>query len=378
MVDSIHSARWIEQFRDQPVDFVLFPSTPNREVHPRIRALMGSSDVEATVRIVPFRGVLSIPLWGADLLLEDRLRGALLLRVVRRSRPDFVHALELNHGGYVADRAYSGRTAELPPLIATNWGSDIYWFRQYPRHERRIRALMRDARFYSAECARDVGLAIHYGFVGEAFDVSPNAGGFSARQLGATTSRPSSRAVVVVKGYEGWVGRASIALQAVERAASSLAGYSVVVYSANAKTRRLAAAVAMRTGLDIIVHPKKALTHQQMMDLFASARAYVGISLSDGISTSLLEAMVAGCFPIQTGTSCADEWVVHGSTGMIVEVDDVEGIADALRRALKDDQLVDDAAEANRAVAAARLDEDVIRRKSFRFYGLSSSDINSA
>lgn len=378
MVDSIHSARWIEQFRDQPVDFVLFPSTPNREVHPRIRALMGSSGATATVRIVPFRGLLSIPLWGADLLLGDRLRGALLLRVVRRLRPDYVHALELNHGGYVVGRAYAGRTATLPPFIATNWGSDIYWFRQFPRHERRIRALLSDARFYSAECGRDIGLAIAYGFTGEAFDVFPNAGGFSAGQLGATTSRPSTRKVVVIKGYEGWVGRASIALRAVESAAPALAGYRLVVYSANAKTRRLADAVAARTGLNITVHRKKALSHQQMMDLFASARAYVGISLSDGISTSLLEAMVAGCFPIQTGTSCADEWIVHGSTGMIVQADDVAGIADALRRALGDDQLVESAAVANHRVAVARLDEDAIRRKSFRFYGLSSSDINSA
>ena len=104
----------------------------------------------------------------------------------------------------------------------------------------------------------------------------------------------------------------------------------------------------------------------------------LGVSLSDGISTSLLEAMVSGCFPIQTGTSCADEWVVDGGTGMIVDVDDVPGIAEALRRALGDDQLVDRAAEINHGVAIARLDEGAIRRKSFRFYGLSSSDINSA
>ena len=378
MVDSIHSARWIEQFRDQRVDFVLFPSTPNRRVHARIRALIGSKAGGATVRIAPFRGLLSIPLWGADLLLGDRLRGALLLRIVRRFRPDYVHALELNHGGYVAGRAYIGRTSELPPLIATNWGSDIYWFRRYPRHERRIRSLLREARFYSAECSRDIALAIAYGFTGSTFEVSPNAGGFSSDQLTRRLSKPSTRKVVAIKGYEGWVGRASIALQAVERTAPSLADHTIVVYSANAKTRRIAEAVAARTGLDITVHRKKALSHQQMMELFANSRAYLGVSLSDGISTSLLEAMVSGCFPIQTGTSCADEWVVDGGTGMIVDVDDVPGIAEALRRALGDDQLVDRAAEANHEVAVARLDEGAIRDKSFRFYGLSSSDINSA
>ncbi len=378
MVDSIHSARWVEQFRNQPVDFLLFPSTPNRAVHPRLRALIAAPENAAMIRIAPFRGLLSIPLWGADVLFGDRLRGALLRRIVSRVAPDYVHALELNHAGYIAERAYAGRTQAWPPLIATNWGSDIYWFRQYPRHERRISALMRAAKFYSAECSRDVGLAMEFGFAGHAFEVSPNAGGFSAEQLARASTPPSSRKVILIKGYEGWVGRASIALQAVERVAASLAGFQIVLYSANAKTRRLATKVASRTGLDITAHRKKALSHQKMMGLFARARAYVGISLSDGISTSLLEAMVVGCFPIQTGTSCADEWVVHGTTGMIVAADDVAGIADALGRALEDDRLVDNAAEANHRVAVARLDEDVIRRKSLLFYGLSPSDISSA
>ena len=377
MVDSIHSARWIEQFRDQPVDFVLFPSTPNRSVHARISALMRADDATATIAIAPADGRLSIPLWGADLLLGDRLRGALLRRLIRRLRPNYVHALELQHGGYVASRAFEGQD-DFPPLIATNWGSDIYWFRQFPRHERRIRALMAQARYYSAECNRDIDLAITHGFGGEAFDVFPNAGGFAREQLEQKKNAPSTRTTVVVKGYEGWVGRASAALQALELAALDLAGHDTVVYSANTKTERLARALAARTGLDITVHPKRALSHQQMMDLFASARAYVGISLSDGISTSLLEAMVAGAFPIQTNTSCADEWIVDGTTGMIVDAGDVEGIATALRRALTDDDLVDSAAKANHEVAIARLGGDAIRRKSFRFYGLSPIDINSA
>ena len=379
MVDSIHSARWIEQFRDQPVDFVLFPSTPNRQVHPRLKALLSQDAADGlTARIAPFGGALSIPLWGMDLILDDRVRGLLLRREIRRFRPDFVHALELNNGGYVASQAYAGVESSMPPLIATNWGSDIFWFQQYPKHEKRIGALMSRADFYSAECNRDIDLAITHGFTGSAFEVFPNAGGFGPEQLAATTPPPSTRDVLVVKGYEGWVGRASIALQAIEKAKDAIGDRPIVVYSANLKTQGLAAALARRTGLDITVHPKRALSHQQMMDLFASARAYVGISLSDGISTSLLEAMVAGCFPIQTNTSCADEWIVDGTTGLIVDAGDVDGIAASIRRAFTDDALVDSAATANHAVAVSRLGDDSIRRKSFRFYGLSPSDISSA
>jgi glycosyltransferase involved in cell wall biosynthesis len=56
-----------------------------------------------------------------------------------------------------------------------------------------------------------------------------------------------------------------------------------------------------------------------MLDLFASSRIYVGISLSDGISTSLLEAMAMGAFPIQTSTACVDEWFADGVSGYRID-----------------------------------------------------------
>jgi glycosyltransferase involved in cell wall biosynthesis len=48
----------------------------------------------------------------------------------------------------------------------------------------------------------------------------------------------------------------------------------------------------------------------------------VGHSLSEGISTSMLEAMAMGAIPIQTCTSCADEWIINGEAGFLVEPND--------------------------------------------------------
>ncbi|MEJ1230384.1 MAG: glycosyltransferase [Galbitalea sp.] len=379
MADSVHTARWIGQFRDQPVDFVIFPSTPNRRLHALIATWMGAPVANGmTIRVVPFAGRLSIPLWGFDLILKDHLRGWLLRRVLRRVRPDYLHALELNHGGYIASRALD-RLESAPPFIATNWGSDIFWFQRYPRHLVRIKRLLSQASFYSAECQRDVDLAISYGFTGRAFGVFPSAGGFSAEQLNRPLEPASSRRTIAVKGYESFVGRASIALRALEQAREHLAGYRIVIFSANLKTQRLAARLARKTGLDITWHPKKSLSHQQMMDLFASARVYLGVSLSDGISTSLLESMVNGAFPIQTNTSCASEWITQGVSGFAVDPGDTRSIGDDLTRALIEAQLVDAAAGINSATARARLTDDRGRANSFEFYDLrSSSDINSA
>jgi glycosyltransferase involved in cell wall biosynthesis len=377
MVDSIHSARWIEQFRDQDIDFLLFPSTPNRQVHPRIATMLRDDSTRMSLSIAPFRGRLSIPLWGADLIFSNRVRGVLLRQIMSRFKPDYVHALELQHGGYIASRAY-GDSTDLPPLIATNWGSDIYWFRRFPGHERRLRRLMGQASFYSAECERDVELAKELGFGGRSFKVFPNAGGFPAAELAGGYTPPSSRRTIVIKGYESFVGRASTALKAVERVASELAGYRILVYSANPKTQRLAAALVARTGLDITTFPKKSLSHEQMFDMFRESRVYLGVSLSDGISTSLLEAMAGGAFPIQTNTSCASEWIRGGVDGFTVDAVNLDEITEALRVGLTDDAVVESAAVSNLATAQTRLDEKPIRENSFQFYGLSPIDINSA
>ena len=264
------------------------------------------------IRIVPFNGKLSIPLWGVDQIFSDYVRGHLLRQLIRRQRPDFVHALELQHGGYITSRALED-TSIKTMFIATNYGSDIFWFQQFPKHLAKIKKLLARADRYSAECNRDVELAKKYGFTGEVMPVFPNAGGFTDEQLNRPLTPTNERKVIAIKGYEGWVGRASVAVEAIYSLTKELADYKIVFYSCNAKTIRLAKKLKRKTGLDIRWHGKGELDHAEMLELFASARIYVGISLSDGISTSLLEAMAMGAFPIQTSSACIDEWVSEGN-----------------------------------------------------------------
>jgi hypothetical protein len=331
MVDSIHAARWISQFEPGEVEFTLFPSTPNRRVHSLIKEMMSNND---NVKITPFGGHLSILLWGMDLVFSDRVRGRLLRKLLKREQPDFVHALELQHGGYITSRALEDDSIKTP-FIATNYGSDIYWFQRFTKHLAKIKKLLARADRYSAECSRDVVLARKYGFTGEVMPVFPNAGGFTEEQLARPLTPTYERKVIAIKGYEGWVGRASVAIEALYTLTDELAGFKIIFYSCNVKTIRLVKKLKRKTGLNIEWHGKGELSHDQMLDLFASTRIYIGISLSDGISTSLLEAMAMGAHPIQTGTACVDEWIhAHGQIvgAAKIAVDEVKG---AILRAIE-------------------------------------------
>jgi len=325
MVDSIHAARWAKQLDPSDVEFTLFPSGPNRRVHPIFR--------ELGLRVVPFGGLLSVPLWVADRIFDNRVRGFLLRLVIRRMKPDFIHALEFQHAGYVASRALEDKRIETT-FIATNYGSDIFWFQQFPKHLSKIKNILARADRYSAECHRDVELAIKYGFSGEVLPVFPNAGTFTNEQLNRELPPPSQRNVIMVKGYEGWVGRASVAVDALYSLTQELSNFKIIFYSCNSKTIRLLRNAKKVTGLDIRWYKKNALTHTEMMGLFANARFYLGLSLSDGISTSLLEAMAMGCFPIQTNTACVEDWFISPLNGLALEKISAQTVSDSLKFAL--------------------------------------------
>lgn len=381
--NSIHVARWISQISDQGWDIHLFPSG-DHEIHPELRNVTVHDFRTQPPGVA--RGVRLARAWRVPgcssrghRLLERIIRGKCLARfeggrdrrlarLIRRLRPDFVHSQEIQHGGYLALEAKKHLGGWFPTWIVTNWGSDIFFFGRMPEHARRIRAVLEECDYYSCECHRDVDLGRAFGFKGEVLPVLPNTGGFDLerarqfRQLGAT----STRRLVLLKGYQGWVYRALVGLEALQLCADVLNGFRVGIYLASHEVKRAAEKVSNSTGIPIDIFPFS--PHEEILRLHGRARVSIGLSIADAISTSFLEALVMGSFPIQSCTACASEWVRDGETGLIVPPEDPQEIAAAIRRALTDDVLVDRAAERNAQVVEQRLDHRIIRQKIVQMY----------
>jgi glycosyltransferase involved in cell wall biosynthesis len=105
-----------------------------------------------------------------------------------------------------------------------------------------------------------------------------------------------------------------------------------------------------------------------MLKLYGQARISMGISISDGVPNSMLEAMVMGAFPVESTTSCANEWIREGINGFIVPPEDPRLIAEAMSKALTDDQLVNKAAEHNARIIRERMDSMIIQPKVIAMY----------
>jgi hypothetical protein len=242
-------------------------------------------------------------------------------------------------------------------------------FGRLPAHRERIKQVLAECDFYSCECRRDVDLARGLSLKGEVLPVLPNSGGFDMEVSAAMRNLepPSLRKVIMLKGYQGWAGRALVGLRALERCAELLKGYTVIVYSATDDVRLAVDLFTANTGINTRVLPDK-LPHREVLAHHARSRISIGLSIGDAISTSFLEAMVMGSLPIQSWTGCADEWAEEGKSALFVHPEDPEGVELALRRALTDDVLVNEAAMINWETARRRLDAKLIQPQVLDLY----------
>jgi glycosyltransferase involved in cell wall biosynthesis len=352
MADSVHLANWLQNMRGLPFDLTLISSSPHRKIHPKIIELLGSSKGRPLKVNIPWWSQrFGLMLWALDVVLSNRLRGYLTRKVIKKTGPDLIHVVEFQHAGYILLRAVSGTAGfPIPLVLASNYGSDIYWFQRFSQHKAKIMALLHIANFYTSECNRDLALAAALGFKGKS-TVIPNTGGINEKLLlGELPLAPTSeRKTIVLKGYHNKFGQALFAVGALWRVRRQLSGFKVVSVSTNLITAFALIILKWTSGIKVSFHLKGRLANQEVLAVLSQARVYVGLSKSDGISTSLLEAMAMGAFPIQTGTSCASEWINSGSTGGIVSLGDRAELEGWVTRALCDDSLVNSAQAANRA-----------------------------
>jgi glycosyltransferase involved in cell wall biosynthesis len=362
MLDSIHTARWLENFKDQGIDFYLFPSTPNRRVHSQIKNLISNDQSQtSSFRLSPVAKWAAIPMWGADMVFGNRIRGYLVARTARKVKATHIHAMELNHAGKISTKALKHLGDPRPKVISTVWGSDIYWFGRFAKHQGYLTEILKGTDLLISECARDFELAKDLGFDGK-FAKSESLFGFSDSQIEKERVPASKRNLILIKGYESFVGRASIAIKAAQILSKDLDKYEIHVYSTTWKTRRIIRKYNSTADRKIFYFKKNTLTSCQMLELFERARVHIGISLSDGVPASMLESMVTGAFPIQTNTACCDGWIVNQKSGLLVSPD-LDEVVSALAKSINDDQLVDSAMVINHQTAIEKLSKSYVSER---------------
>jgi len=275
----------------------------------------------------------------------------------------------MQHSGYLTLKAKEIMGNSFPTWIYTPWGSDIYLFGRLPDHREKIETVLASCDYYAPKSDRDITLAKKFGFNGEFLPVLPGNGGLDTAKLKSCwlPGRCSDRKIILVKGYQGVMNRALVALHAIELCTDLLMDYSIFVYSASTDDVKIKTMlISQDFGISIKILPPQ--SHEEMLSLYGQARISISLSISDGVPNSLLESMVMGAFPIESNTSCANEWITHGETGFIVPPEDPVSVAEVIRLAIKDDNLINHSAEKNFQIAQKRIDRSVINPQIISLY----------
>jgi hypothetical protein len=373
IVDSVHLGRWLKQFSAKEIDFYIFASKKYRRLH-KITISLSKQSKPAKFKISsPIKSKFLagyIDFFYFEFLgkfLPKFKRSFFLTCLLKREKFDYIHAIEIQGAGYLLD-LIDYNLIEDQAIIITNWGSDIFYFRKFADDALRIRSVLSKADFYSAECQRDYALAREFGFTGIELPCIPNAGGFEL--IGNTLNKiPTSlRKTILIKGYGGTFGGARLVIPVLPKILATYPEFRVHVYSVTDDILKMIKKLPAEVQLKIkITTNRKRVSHPKMLSEFANSRIHIGCSESDGISTAFLESLVMGVYPIQTNTSCAIEYVNLGAVASIVRLNKNE-ILDQIYLALKNDSLVDRAAEQNYKVAQKYLDYKVVQNKALQFY----------
>ena len=381
MSESVHTARWIEQIVEQGWDLHLFAATESRP-HSALRQITVHSfykyphhtndeSLRQTGATYPLRrGATTLRRVAERTLPTHWSASARLARLISQLKPDIIHSLEMQRAGYLTMDAFCA--SSIPPAtpwIYSCWGNDLFNFAGQAQHAPRIRAVLSRCNYLIADCRRDVALAHQNGFQGEVLGVLPVGGGFEIEKMRdlLRPKNPSKRNLILIKGYQHqtWGGRALVALEAIERCAETLRSYEIVIYSACETVRGRAQDIAKEKGLRLRVIPP--VMHSEIIALMAQARIALGVSVSDGVPNTMLEAMTMGAFPIQSDTGSTAEWIVHGKNGLLVPPEDAGAISRAIERALEDDNLVDEAATLNLDLVS-RIDRRKVQQQAIDIY----------
>jgi glycosyltransferase involved in cell wall biosynthesis len=191
----------------------------------------------------------------------------------------------------------------------------------------------------------------------------PTAGG-----LTRTNFEEGVRNKIAVKGYENLWGKALFVLQVLEEISEEIGDLEVVFYGCSNSVISQAESVSRSSGLKIFAYGNGELSHSQVLELFRQSVMYIGHSLSDGISTSMLEAMSMGAIPIQTCTSCADEWIENNKTGFIVDPLDSVAIKQAILAIIHNEFDSDLARLENYKVIESRYDSKDLAKVALSYY----------
>ena len=364
--NSIHNEKWISNFSNTNFKFCIFPS--NISKHRKFQ-FISKKNVDYFFFKIFLNNEINFLLNKLFFYFFKEKWQLFSLKIcLFFFKPDIVHSLEMQRAGILFSKLRKNHYQTT--WICTNWGSDLYLFSQLKHYSKDLSDLLKSIDYYSAECNRDYEIAKNLGFKGSLLPCIPNGGGFDIETIKSLRNKYKfkDRKLILIKGYQSIVGRALDILKVIENIHDKIKDYKIVFYSSSESVVINAELIKNKYDLDIVTIPEnEIIEYDEMIKLFSKSLIYLGHSLSDGISTSLLEAMALGAYPIQTNTSCASEWI-DKDCGFISNLYDLKQIELKIIEIINDENIFYNAFHKNINTIEQRANKKNISKIAINYY----------
>lgn len=349
MLESSHFQKWLKATISTDLfrRIVVIPSDyPVKKLNAKSLGIKDKQRTKLTIFSLPISKKFNNYTFRVlDIIFGLNWRALVLLIFITLFRPSIVHFQELQHGGYIYNSKFFRFVKKRKyKVICSSWGSDLIFYGRLASHELSLRHLLSKTDVLTAEREGEIEIARTLNYSNLFLAPLYNTVGAKIESK-ILSSKPSERKIILIKGYQDNHGRALNALAALTMIEEHLFGYKIKVFSASIPVQLQVEYLKGNSRLDIEVIERT--SNEEIKYYFNKSRIYIGLAISDGLSTSMVEAMEYGAFPIQSANSAASTFIKNGSSGFIVDPWNIAEIASCIKRAVEDNKMVDSAATKN-------------------------------
>jgi glycosyltransferase involved in cell wall biosynthesis len=316
-----------------------------------------------------WRGFGSLFLWLID---RFQLIPKWLKWILLTWKPDIVHSFPLNTGGKPVMRALSTMARkQWPRWVVSSWGSDIFIGLKDDTAKKYLDFIFESCDGYFSDCDRDLKLALGAGLSPGKLALPhavPGTGGLDLDFFSAFKAEKKMRNVILIpKAFErAHANRAFTIVEALVLEQDVIQSYEVHLLSCSKNVQLYLS--QMPQAVQKRCHIHEMLPQNELFSLLSRSRVMVAPSLSDGTPNVMLEAMAAGAIPIMSPIASHQEWITDGENGLLAHALYPDQIASALKRALTDDKLFEQAQRLNWEIVCQRADRRKVREKVLTYY----------
>jgi glycosyltransferase involved in cell wall biosynthesis len=306
--------------------------------------------------------------WTPGTLVESWLA-----KIIRKWQPDIIHTLGMDPAGefYLAVRRQYRLNGFGKWVQQTRGASDLPLRHVDPDLRPRIIEVLKACDVLINDNQQDLRIARELGVRDDqiaSITPVPGTGGIDIEAMASRRLKPSSQSRLILwpKAYETPWSKALPTLEALKLCWPKIQPCEIRILATTPETRQWIRTLPQEIRNRCRV--ERRIPRDRVLELMTQARVMLAPSLLDGVPNSLYEAMAGGAFPIVSPLESICPVVEHEKNVLFARNLYPNEIADALTRAMRDDELVDATVERNLTLVRRIANRSTIRPRVIEFY----------